>query len=133
MSYTYTESEFKTSFESGFDMWGDIEAGDELPYLPENQISVNLGLVSNQWDVNMIVRYIGEMLEASGDGVVLSGSKTEALTVVDMSASYNFNEYGLVYVKADNVFDTQEIVSRRPYGARPSKPQQFQIGYQYRF
>ncbi|WP_231919113.1 TonB-dependent receptor family protein [Shewanella sp. UCD-FRSSP16_17] len=133
VSYTYTESEFKTSFESGFDMWGDIEAGDELPYLPENQISVNLGLVSNQWDVNMIVRYIGEMLEASGDGVVLSGSKTEALTVVDMSASYNFNEYGLVYVKADNVFDTQEIVSRRPYGARPSKPQQFQIGYQYRF
>ncbi len=133
LSYTYTESEFKTSFDSGFDMWGDIEAGDELPYLPENQISLNLGLVSNQWDVNMIVRYIGEMLEASGDGVVLSGSKTEALTVVDMSASYNFNEYGLVYVKADNVFDTQEIVSRRPYGARPSKPQQFQIGYQYRF
>ncbi|WP_285164152.1 TonB-dependent receptor family protein [Shewanella goraebulensis] len=133
VSYTYTESEFKTSFSSGFDMWGEIEAGDELPYLPENQVSLNLGLVSNQWDVNMIVRYIGEMLEASGEGVVLSGSKTEALTVVDMSASYNFNEYGLVYVKADNVFDTQEIVSRRPYGARPSKPQQFQIGYQYRF
>ncbi|QLE87698.1 TonB-dependent receptor [Shewanella sp. Scap07] len=133
LSYTYTQSEFKTSFESGFDMWGDVEAGDELPYLPENQLSLNLGLVSNNWDVNMIVRYIDEMIEASGDGVVLSGSVTEALTVVDMSASYDFNEYGLVYVKADNVFDTQEIVSRRPYGARPSKPQQFQVGYQYRF
>ncbi|MCL1145635.1 TonB-dependent receptor [Shewanella marinintestina] len=133
LSYTYTESEFKTSFESGFDMWGDITAGDELPYLPENQLAVNLGLVSDQWDVNMIVRYIGEMKEAAGEGVVLSGSTTEALTVVDMSASYDFNQYGLVYVKADNLFDTQEIVSRRPYGARPSKPQQFQIGYQYRF
>ena len=133
LSYTYTESEFKTSFESGFDMWGDITAGDELPYLPENQLAVNVGLVSDQWDVNMIVRYIGEMKEAAGEGVVLSGSTTEALTVVDMSASYNFNQYGLVYVKADNLLDTQEIVSRRPYGARPSKPQQFQIGYQYRF
>ncbi|MCK8044817.1 TonB-dependent receptor [Shewanella sp. 1CM18E] len=133
LSYTYTQSEFKTSFESGFDMWGDVTAGDELPYLPENQLAVNLGLVSDQWDVNMIVRYIGEMKEASGEGVVLSGSTTEALTVVDMSASYNFNQYGLVYVKADNLFDTQEIVSRRPYGARPSKPQQFQVGYQYRF
>ncbi|WP_108944527.1 TonB-dependent receptor family protein [Shewanella halifaxensis] len=133
LSYTYTQSEFKTSFESGFDMWGNVTAGDELPYLPENQLAVNLGLVSDQWDVNMIVRYIGEMKEASGEGVVLSGSTTEALTVVDMSASYNFNQYGLVYVKADNLFDTQEIVSRRPYGARPSKPQQFQLGYQYRF
>ncbi|WP_028765699.1 TonB-dependent receptor family protein [Shewanella fidelis] len=133
LSYTYTQSEFKTSFESGFDMWGNVTAGDELPYLPENQLAVNLGLVSDQWDVNMIVRYIGEMKEASGEGVVLSGSTTEALTVVDMSASYNFNQYGLVYVKADNLFDTQEIVSRRPYGARPSKPQQFQVGYQYRF
>ena len=81
----------------------------------------------------MIVRYIGEMKEAAGDDVVLSGSTTAALTVVDMSASYDLNQYGLVYVKADNLFDTQEIVSRRPYGARPSKPQQFQIGYQYRF
>ncbi|MCL1140050.1 TonB-dependent receptor family protein [Shewanella pneumatophori] len=133
LSYTYTESEFKTSFESGFDMWGKVTAGDELPYLPENQLALNIGLVSDQWDVNMIVRYIGEMKEAAGEGVVLSGSTTEALTVVDMSASYDFNQYGLVYVKADNLLDTQEIVSRRPYGARPSKPQQFQVGYQYRF
>lgn len=133
LSYTYTQSEFKTSFESGFDMWGTIEAGDELPYLPENQLAVNIGLVSDSWDINMIVRYIGEMKEAAGDDVVLSGSTTKALTVMDMSASYDFNQYGLVYVKADNLFDTQEIVSRRPYGARPSKPQQFQIGYQYRF
>jgi len=133
LSYTYTHSEFKTSFDSEFDMWGNVTAGDELPYLAKDQLAINIGLVSNQWDVNMIVRYIGEMKEASGEGVALSGSSTDALTVVDMSASYNFDQYGLIYLKADNLLDSQKIVSRRPYGARPSKAQQFQIGYQYRF
>ena len=38
-----------------------------------------------------------------------------------MSASYDFGDYGSVYLKLDNVFDKQEIVSRRPFGARPTK------------
>ncbi|MBR9729185.1 TonB-dependent receptor [Shewanella intestini] len=133
LSYTYTQSEFKTSFESGFDMWGNVSAGDQLPYLPNHQVSLTFGLTAQTWDINMAIRFVDEMLEASGDGVVLSGVTTKALTVVDMSASYDFDQYGLVYVKADNIFDNQQIVSRRPYGARPSKPQQWQLGYQYRF
>ncbi|QBF82547.1 TonB-dependent receptor [Shewanella maritima] len=133
LSYTHTQSEFKTSFDSGFDMWGSVTAGDKLPYLPENQASLGLGLQAQSWDVNLVVRYVGEMLEASGEGVVLSGVKTKALTTLDMSASYDFDTFGKVYLKADNVLDNQEIVSRRPYGARPSKPQQFQLGYQYQF
>ena len=131
--YTYTTSEFKTSFESDFPMWGTITAGDELPYLPEHQIALSFGLIGNQWDVNGIVRYIGEMKEASGEDVVLSGITTKAQTVLDLSAHYDLDDYGRIYVKVDNVFDDQEIVSRRPYGARPGKPRQYQIGYQYSF
>ncbi len=131
--YTYTDSEFKTSFESDFPMWGTITAGDGLPYLAEHQLTLNLGLTAEQWDVNVIARYVGEMLEASGDDVTLSGVTTEAYVVVDLSASYYLGQYGKVYIKADNIFDSQEIVSRRPYGARPSKPQQMFVGYQYNF
>lgn len=131
--YTYSDSEFKNSFESDFPMWGTITAGDGLPYLAEHQLTVNFGLMAEQWDINFITRYVGEMLEASGDDVTLSGETTEAYVVVDLSASYYLGEYGKVYVKADNILDTQEIVSRRPYGARPSKPQQVFIGYQYSF
>ena len=131
--YTYTESEFKTAFNSDFDFWGEIEAGDELPYLPENQLTLNVGLLSDNWEVNVIARYIDEMLEASGDNLSLTGVTTEALTVVDLSASYHINDNGKLYFKLDNVFDEQEIVSRRPFGARPSKAQQFFAGYQYSF
>jgi len=73
------------------------------------------------------------MPEASGEGVLLSGVTTESYAIVDISASYHLEQYGKVYIKLDNLFDKQEIVSRRPYGARPSKPQQLQVGYQYSF
>lgn len=132
-TYTYTKGEFDTSFASDFPMWGVVESGDVLPYLPENQLTLSVGLASDKWDVNLIARYIDEMAEASGEGVLLSGVTTESLTVVDMSASYDLDNWGVVYVKLDNVLDDQEIVSRRPYGARPSKPQQAVIGYQYSF
>jgi len=131
--YTYTASEFKESFTSDFAMWGEITAGDELPYLPENQFTFTTGLVSDQWEINAMVRYIDEMKEASGQGVTLSGVTTASYAIVDLSANYNFNQYGSVYLKLDNLFDKQEIVSRRPFGARPSKPQQLQVGYQYSF
>ena len=131
--YTHTSSEFRTSFESDFPMWGIIEAGDDLPYLPTNQLSLTIGLISDLWEVNLIARYIDTMKEASGDEVLLSDVTTSAYSIVDFSASYDLAQFGQVYLKIDNIFDVQEIVSRRPYGARPSKPQQMQIGYQYSF
>jgi Fe(3+) dicitrate transport protein len=136
--YTYSDSEFKTSFDSDFPMWGSITAGDSVPYLPEHQLTLNLGLTADNWDVNLIARYVDEMLEASGTGVTLEGYTTKAHSVVDVSASYylrglGFGDIGKLYFKADNILDTTEIVSRRPYGARPTKPQQMFVGYQYNF
>ncbi|MDO6445886.1 TonB-dependent receptor [Colwellia sp. 1_MG-2023] len=133
LSYTYTSGEFDNAFTSDFSMWGAVEAGDALPYLPENQLTLDIGLAANAWQVNLITRYISEMKEASGEGVLLSGVTTEALTVVDIAASYELGEMGNVYFKVDNVFDDQEIISHRPYGARPSKPRTAVIGYQYSF
>ncbi len=141
--YTYSDSEFKNSFVSGFSMWGSITEGDSLPYLAEHQLTLNVGLATEQWDINFIARYIGEMQEVSGqattpegdpiDKIYLAGETTKAYTVVDFSASYYLDQYGKVYLKVDNILDSQAIVSRRPYGARPSKTQQIFVGYQYYF
>ncbi len=133
LSYTYTKGEFDTAFSSDFSMWGDVESGDSLPYLPENQLTFDIGLAANNWQVNLIARYTGKMKEASGDNVLLSGVTTKALTIVDLLASYDLGDMGNMYFKLDNVFDKQEIVSRRPFGARPSKPLTAIVGYQYSF
>ena len=36
-AYTFTNGEFKNSFESDFEPWGNVVVGDELPYLPRRQ------------------------------------------------------------------------------------------------
>jgi len=38
-----------------------------------------------------------------------------------------------VFVKAENVFDEQKIVSRSPDGARPNKPFTMSVGMKYSF
>ncbi|RLV60305.1 TonB-dependent receptor [Parashewanella curva] len=133
LAYTYTKAKFDTAFESAFPQWGNVKKGDKLPYTPENQLTLKVGIQANDWGINAIGRYIDSMQEASGEGVLLSGVETDALSIVDLSANYSFDKYGVIYLKVDNVFDKQEIVSRRPYGARPSKARQAFVGYQYQF
>ena len=133
ITFTQTESEFKQDLASTFELWGNVEAGDPVPYLPEQQLTLSLGLANSNWQISLLVKYIGEMAEASGDDVALSGLTTDDYTVIDLSASYEFNDYGSVYVKIDNITDEVALVSRRPFGARPSKPQQFFIGYKFPF
>lgn len=133
--YTYSKSEFKESFVSDFALWGNVTAGDEVPYLPEHQLTVTIELTNNDWQAALLTRYIGEMKETAGTGVNFSGVSTEALTVVDFSGSYDINggEHGSVYLKVDNIFEAVESISHRPYGARPSKPRQAVIGYKLSF
>lgn len=135
--YTYSKSEFKESFESDFPLWGNVNAGDEVPYLPKHQLTLTLELASNRWQVAVLAKYIGEMKETSGmgDDINFVGVKTNALTVVDLSASHEIGDGddGSIYFKLDNIFDTVESVSHRPYGARPSKPRQAVIGYKLSF
>lgn len=133
VTYTNTQSEFKTTFNSSFELWGDITAGDPVPYLPEQQLTLNLGIAGQNWQVNLLIKYLGQMHEAAGDNVALSGSQTDEYTVVDLSFNYFMDDLGEIYLKADNITDEIAMVSRRPFGARPSKPQQLFLGYKYRF
>ena len=133
VTYTHTSSEFNQGLDSTFELWGEVNPGDPVPYLPDNQLTLNLGVESSTWQVNLLVKYIGEMHEASGEEVALSGMTTDAYTIVDFSANYDLDEYGAIYLKVDNLLDEVAIVSRRPFGARPSKPQQLFVGYKYHF
>jgi len=135
--YTYSKSEFKQSFVSDFPLWGNVTAGDEVPYLPKNQLTLTLELASNRWQAAVLVKYVDEMKETSGSGEHINfvGVNTSALTVVDFSASHEIGDGddGNIYLKFDNIFDVVESISHRPYGARPSKPRQAVIGYKISF
>ncbi|WP_289031618.1 TonB-dependent receptor [uncultured Paraglaciecola sp.] len=133
LAYTHTQSEFQTTFDSTFSQWGDVVAGDELPYLPENQFNLQVGVAGDKWQVDLAYKYVAEMSEASGTGVELEGVYTSSISQIDLAAWYQVNDALRIYSKLDNLTDEVEIVSRRPFGARPGKPRQFIIGAKYAF
>jgi len=133
IAYTYTQSEFQTSFDSTFSQWGDVTNGDELPYLPENQFNLQVGLTGENWQVDLAYKYMTKMSEAAGTGVELEGVMTSDISQIDVAAWYQISDALRVYGKLDNLTDEANIVSRRPFGARPGKPRQFVLGAKYAF
>ena len=140
--YTYTETAFQTTFLSNFSQWNPgffegrrlpVLQGDELPYTPDHQARLQLGLASTRWALDLAVRYVSEMREVPGRGDYESGESTEAYTIVDLAASYDLTEALSLRFVAENLADEQVIVSRRPFGARPNLPQQFKLGVSYSF
>jgi len=59
--------------------------------------------------------------------------RSEEIFVVDYISRYAINSSALVFLKVENLFDEQDIVSRQPDGARPNKPRTASLGVEYRF
>lgn len=133
VAYTYSQSEFQNSFDSSFSQWGRVSAGDELPYLPQSQLSVEIGLQGSKWQVALITKYLSAMSEAAGSNTELEGLVTDELLQIDLSSWYQVNESLKFYGKVDNITNEQVITSRRPFGARPGKPMQAIVGVKYSF
>jgi Fe(3+) dicitrate transport protein len=133
VAYTYSQSEFQNEFDSTFSQWGSVQPGDELPYLPQQQLSIETGVQGEQWQVSVLFKYLSEMSEAAGTNTELEGLMTDELLQVDLSSWYQVNDQLKLYGKIDNITDEEVIVSRRPFGARPGKPQQVIVGVKYSF
>ncbi len=131
--YTYSQSEFTESFISDFNQWGEVDAGDEFPYLPEHQGRAEIALQSDSWSAGLALKYIGKMRETAGAGDYVEGDFTAALTTLDLALSYSPHEALTLKLIGENITDAQEIVSRRPFGARPNQPTTLKAGVEYRF
>ena len=131
--YTYTESAFQDSFLSDFPQWGNVVSGDELPYLPEHTARLQVGLENDRFAALIAAKYVSEMREQAGQDNLVNGLFTPAYTIVDVSATWRLNDRWLMRVVVENLTDEREIVSRRPIGARPTAPQIYKLGVQYRF
>ncbi|NVB77273.1 MAG: TonB-dependent receptor, partial [Kofleriaceae bacterium] len=133
VAYTFTRSAFQHSFTSELAGWGDVEKGDELPYLPHHQIAVSAGAKIPRGEVGATVRYRGESRDEAGQGPIEEAVLAESLLTLDLSLHARLHPYAELYATCSNVFDEQVIISRRPYGARPNPPRMFAVGYKARF
>ncbi|TMM46881.1 TonB-dependent receptor family protein [Colwellia ponticola] len=129
LTYTHTKTEFLNTFKSDF--WGDVNAGDDFPYVPENQFQFVVGLAGDVWRTNVLVRYTGEMRSTAGIGD--SAENIDARTVVDFVASYDIADNQQVRFSVDNVLDETYVATRAHGSVMVGKPLTMSVGYQYNF
>jgi Fe(3+) dicitrate transport protein len=122
IAYTYTYSEFLSTFASADPQFGNVRRGDELPYIPPNQLSGSLGLEKAPWGVNVAGTFVDSMRERAGQGTPRPGDLTDAYFLLDASVKYKIIPQVELYVNGRNLLDDRYIASRRPYGARPGAP-----------
>lgn len=121
-SYTYTYTEFLTTFQSADPVFGNVRAGDEIPYVPPHQAAGSVGLEHGAWGVNVGATYVDAMRERAGQGTPAPGTLTDAYFLLDAGARYRLSRFLELYVNGRNLTNERYIASRRPYGARPGAP-----------
>ena len=129
ITYTYINSEFDTDIaDTAF--FGNVSAGDPIPYIPENQGQISLGLEANDWSAYVNAVYIDEVCVRAS---CAEFEKTDGSFTVDVSGNYQISNELKLFARLENLTDEQDIVSRQPYGARPNKTRTFSVGAQYTF
>ena len=129
MQYTWTaEARFKSAFESNFDPWGDVEVGDDLPYIPEHQLRATAGLATEIWRFDVSAAYVGRMRATAGQGAFDPLDTIDSHVVWDVIGRWNVSDSVSAYVKVDNLFDEIYVASRRPAGVRPGLERTAYVG-----
>lgn len=128
LAYTFTRAEFETGFESEFEPWGTVEAGDELPYVPAHQLHLGFGVEAGPWSLRLATSHVDEMRTEAGNGPIPGGSGTDAFTVWNASGEFRLETGGTLFVGVQNLSDESYVVARRPAGARPGLPRTLLAG-----
>jgi len=132
-SYTLTLTEFLETFTSQDPIFGEVEAGDEMPYVPRHEARGSVGLELERAGGYVAATYVASMREQSGAGPIDLALHTDAQFTVDVGLHYQLMPGLRLYGQARNLFDEAYIASRRPYGARPNPPRWIQLGAQLEF
>lgn len=129
-AYTWTQGEFRNSFNSDFEEWGTVSRGDELPYLPEHQLFLEASLEGERWSTSLGANYADRTRSSAGSGPIAAGTGTERRWVLDLSARYALSNEITLFGKVDNLLDEVYVAARRPSGARPGLPRTAYFGVQ---
>jgi Fe(3+) dicitrate transport protein len=132
-TYTWTQGEFREAFESPNPQFGEVFAGDELPYVPEHRANAIVGLEHPRWDTQLSLTYVSAMRDAAGSGPIPAGEGSDGYTVLDLAAGWILSDTLRLVGRIDNLLDREYVVARRPFGARPGKPLSAQLGFRYSF
>jgi Fe(3+) dicitrate transport protein len=128
-NYTFIHSEFDSNV-ADTNFFGDVSKGDPIPYIPEHQFNLSIGMERNRWAAYLNASYVDEVcVRASCNAFETADS---SLTL-DLAANYDLNDSISLFGKIENLTEAEDIMGRHPYGARPNKDRTVSIGARVHF
>lgn len=120
VSYTYTDTEIRNSFESH--SWGNVVRGDEIPYIFKHALNMQLGIECKWFYANIGARYNSDMRTSPGQGTIAEREKVPANLIFDASLNVFGNKYLTVRLNVINLTNRVYLTSRHPAGLRAGHP-----------
>ena len=133
LAYTYTNAEFQNSFESDFEAWGTVSAGDKLPYLAAHRLSANISFEHQLFNVNLNTNYVTGMRTTASQGDLSCAQHIDEQFVIDVSTNIQLGRNLTLFGVVKNLTNQVYLVSSRPAGLRPGIPRNFRLGLRARF
>ncbi len=128
-TWTYTDSQFDTDI-ADTEYWGDVSEGDPIPYIPEHQFLLRLGLVVSSFSADLSANYIDSVCTRPACGAF---EATDDSLTWDIAAAWAATDYFDVFARVENLTNEQDIMGREPYGARPNKARTAALGIRLAF
>ena len=124
--YTYIDGRFDTDI-AETDFFGDVSAGDPIPYIPKHQLHSTIGTRGrgDRWSVHLSLSFVGAVCVRASCGAF---EQTDDSLTFDVAGTYRLADAVALFVRVENVADAQDIVGRHPYGARPNKGRTAVVG-----
>ncbi len=132
-AYTLTRATFGSTFSSEDPIYGNVRAGDEVPYVPRHQWNASTGVEHARAGASVGATYLHAMRERAGSEKLSNTLATDTVFTIDVSAYFRVFDTVRIYLNVRNLLDDHSIVGRRPYGARPNAPRWAQIGAKFTF
>ncbi len=129
LTYTLTQSSFQTGFVSTNPQWGQVAVGDALPYVPVHQGALNTGVRAKRWELALTARGSAPMRDVASQGD--DARFTDTTLVFDAALNVKLGRHGKAYVTGRNLADSAQVVSYRPFGARPGMRRLLMVGYKH--
>ena len=129
ISSTFTNAEFDTATKADAgDRYTGGSPGNKIPYVPEVQYNIRLGLVYENWSSYLNYHWQDEVYTDAANSSIIDDYGT-----LDWSGFYDIKPGVTIFAKVTNLADEKYAVSDMPDGLRPGAPRVASLGMEFDF
>jgi Fe(3+) dicitrate transport protein len=129
ISSTFTNAEFDTATKpDAEDRYAGGSPGKKIPYVPEVQYNIRLGLVYENWSSYLNYHWQDEVYTDAANSSIIDEYGT-----LDWSGFYDIKPGVTLFAKVTNLTDEKYVTSDMPDGLRPGAPRVASLGMEFNF